>query len=181
MSTLARKVIGAHAFFARDGVAFLLPAPGTISRTAKPGPTDTKWIDLGEGDWTPSPNSKTVDFMAPAPGARVLKDKITTARGLKYKGKLFEIQNLSWQLIMGSLDLPTSPTAGGQYNPLEGEHNIKGWLKLQQYGQDNSIINVVDVYVAMQISGDVAMGENPVDIDVEADVLYSTLNTGTLS
>lgn len=181
MSTLARKVIGAHAFFFRDATAFTIPAAGTAGRSAKPGPTDPAWLDLGEGDWTPSPNSKTVDFMAPAPGARVLKDKITTARGLKYKGKLFEIQNLTWQMIMGALDLAASPAAGGQYNPLEGEHNIKGWLKLQQYGQDNATINTVDVYVAMQISGDVAMGENPVDVDVEADVLFSTLNTGTLA
>lgn len=181
MSTLARKVIGAHAFFARDGVAFLLPAPGTISRTSKPGATDTKWIDLGEGDWNISPNSKEVEFMAPAPGARVLKDIITTGRGLKLKGKLMELQNLSFQMMFGTLDLPNSPTAGGQYNPLEGEHRIKGWLKLQQYGQDNAIINVLDVYVSMKISTDVQMGENAVDVEIEADVLFSIYNTGTLS
>ncbi|MDP2227285.1 MAG: hypothetical protein Q8J78_07380, partial [Moraxellaceae bacterium] len=82
MSTLARKVIGAHAFFFRDGLAFTIPGAGTAGRASKPGPTDPVWLDLGEGDWTPSPTSKTVEFMAPAPGARVLKDEITTARGL---------------------------------------------------------------------------------------------------
>ena len=180
MSTLARKVIGAHAFFARDGVAFILPAPGTISRTAKPGATDTKWIDLGEGDFTLSPTSKESEFMAPAPGVRILKDIITTARGLKLKGKLFEMQNLTWQMILATLDLPTSPTAGGQYNPLEGEHRIKGWLKLQQYDQSNTLQNTVDVFVSMKVSSDVAFGEAAVDVEIEADVLFSTLNTGTL-
>ncbi|MDP2136363.1 MAG: hypothetical protein Q8J74_00780, partial [Candidatus Didemnitutus sp.] len=103
------------------------------------------------------------------------------ARGLTMKGKLFEIQNLIWQMLFGTLDLAASPAAGGQYNPLEGEHTIKGWLKLQQYGQDNAIINTGDLYVSMKISSDVAMGENAVDVDVEAKVLFSTLNTGTLA
>ncbi|SRR5258708_1746722 len=181
MTTLARKVIGAHAFFFRDNTAFTVPGAGTASRIAKPGATDPKWLDLGEGDFNLSPNSKEVEFMAPAPGARLLKDIITTARGLKLKGKLFEIQNLSWQMIFATLDLPSSPTAGGQYNPLEGEHRIKGWLKLQQYGQDNALINVVDLYVSMKISADLVLGENAVDVEVEVDVLFSTLNTGTLS
>ena len=182
MTTLARKVLGAHAFFFKDGGAFTLPAPGTASRTAKPGATDPVWLDLGEGDWTMSPQSKEVEFYAPAPGARVLKDIITTHRGMKLKGKMFEMQNLTWQMIFAALStLPASPTAGGQYNPLAGTHRVKGWLKLQQYGEDNNIVNTVDVFVAMKIASDVAMGDAPVDVEVEADVLFSTLNTGTLA
>jgi hypothetical protein len=180
---LARKVIGAHAFFFLDGAAFTVPANGTASRTAKPGATDTGWIDLGEGDHAISPNSKETEFMAPSPGVRQLKDIITTARGLKIKSKLMEMQNLSYQMLLATLVLPTSGNnvAGGQYNPLEAEHRVKGWLKLQQYDERNVLINTLDVYVSGKVASDVAFGDQPVDIDIEWDVLFSTLNTGTLT
>lgn len=180
---LKRQAIGAHAFFFLDATAFTLPAAGTASRTAKPGATDPKWIDLGEGDHAISPNSKESEFWTPSPGMRTLKDVITTARGLKIKSKLFEVQNLSFQLLLGTLPLPTSGNnvAGGQYNPLEGDHRVKGWLKLQQYGPDNALLNTLDVYVTGKIPGDVQFGEALVDLDVEWDVLFSTLNTGTLA
>jgi hypothetical protein len=70
--------------------------------------------------------------------------------------------------------------AGGQYNPLEGDPVIRGWLQVQQYNQLNVLQNTMDVFVALTVPGDVEFGENPVDINVEADVLFSTLNTGTL-
>jgi hypothetical protein len=178
---LQRKVIGAHAFAFLDGVAFTLPSAGTASRTAKPGATDTGWIDLGEGDHSIEPNSKESEFMAPAPGMRVLKDVITTSRGLKIKSKLMEMQNLTYRMLLGTLTLPVSPTAGGQYNPLEGNHRLKAWLKLQQYGEDNVLLNVLDVYCSGKISGAIAFGDSAVDVDIEWDVLFSTLNTGTLS
>ncbi|MBX3736742.1 MAG: hypothetical protein KF715_08640 [Candidatus Didemnitutus sp.] len=178
---LQRKVIGAHAYFFLDGAAYTVPDNGTADRTHKPGAADPKWIDLGEGDHAIAPNSKEEEFMAPSPGMRVLKDIITTARGLKIKSKLMEMQNLSYQMLLGTAELPTSPTAGGQYNPLEGNHRVKGWLKLQQYGEDNQILNTLDVYVSGKISGDVGFGDKPVDVDIEWDVLFSTLNTGTLA
>lgn len=177
---LKRQAIGAHAFFFLDATAFTIPAAGTASRTAKPGATDPKWIDLGEGDHGISPNSKESEFWAPSPGMRALKDIVTTARGLKIKSKLFELQNLSFQMLLGTTTLPSTPLAGGQYNPLEGDHRVKGWLKLQQYGPDNALLNTLDVYVSGKISGDVQFGENVVDVDIEWDVLFSTLNTGTL-
>ena len=176
----ARTVIGAHAFGFPDGVAFTLPAPGTASRTAKPGNTDTGWFDFGVSDWTFQPTSQVEDFFAPAPGIRVLWDKITTRKGLKLKGKLMEMQNITWQMLLATLALPVSSTAGGQYNPLEGDPVVRMWLQLQLYNQANTLINTMDVFVAMQIPGDVQFGDKPVDVDVEADVLFSTLNTGTL-
>ncbi|MBI5692582.1 MAG: hypothetical protein HZC55_21075 [Verrucomicrobia bacterium] len=177
----ARTVIGAHAFFFRDGAAFTVPAAGTCGRAAKPGAADPAWLDLGVSDWTLTPQNKTSDFMAPAPGARVLYDKITTAKGLKLKGKIMELQNLTWQLLLGTLALPASPAAGGQYNPLEGDPVVRGWLQLQQYNQANTLINTTDYFVALTLPGDVEFGENPVDVNVEADLLFSTLNTGTLA
>lgn len=177
----ARLVVGTHAFFFREGVAFTVPTNGTAGRAAKPGSADTGWLDMGVSDWTAAPQNKTVDFMAPAPGARVLSDKIVTAKGLKLKGKMMELTNVLWKLLLATGHTPLSDSgAGAQYNPLEGDPVIRGWLQLQQYDQYNTLLNTMDVYVALTVPGDVEFGENPVDVNVEADVLFSTLNTGTL-
>lgn len=175
-----RLVIGAQAFFFPAGSAFTVPAAGTAGRSAKPGAADTGWIDLGKSDYKFKNTGTTVDFFAPAPGCRVLWDKITTKKGLTITGKMMEMQNLEWQLLLSAATLPTSPTAGGQFNPLEGDPVIRGWLQLQQYDQHNVLVNTMDVFVAATIPGDVDFGENPVDVDVQYDVLFSTLNTGNL-
>ena len=175
-----RLVIGAHAFFFRSGAAFTVPEAGVASRTAKPGAADPKWINLGVSDWKFRNTGETEDFDAPAPGRRVLWDKITTKAGLKLSGTLMELQNLTYQLLLSTSTLPDAGTAGGQFNPLEGEPIVRGWLQLQQYDQHNVLLNTMDVLVAMTIPGDVDFGKGPVDVDVECDVLFSTLNTGNL-
>lgn len=176
----ARTVLGLHGFLFPDAAPFTVPAAGTASRTAKPGAADPAWFDIGVSDWTFQPTSTVEDFFAPAPGIRVLWDKIATKKGLKLKGKLMEMSNVVWQMLLATSTLPLSG-AGGQYNPLEGDPVLRAWLQLQQYNQANALINTMDVFVAMQIPGDVKFDDKLVDVDVEADVLFSTLNTGTLA
>ena len=175
-----RLVIGAQAFFFRNATAFTVPEAGTAGRTAKPGAADPKWINLGVSNWKFRNTGETQDFFAPAPGVRVLWDKITTKKGLKLSATLMELQNLTYQLLLSTDHLPDAGTAGGQFNPMEGEPVVRGWLQLQQYDQHNVLVNTMDVFVAMNIPGDVDFGEGPVDVDVECDVLFSTLNTGNL-
>ncbi len=177
----ARTVIGAHAFGFTDGAAFTVPGAGTSSRTAKPGAADPAWFDFGVSDWKIKTNNKIEEFNAPSPGARVLYDLITVSKGMTLSGKLMEMSNLVYQMLLGTLTLPTSPTAGGQYNPLEGDPVVRMWLQLQQYNQANSLINTMDVFVGMTIPGDIAFDDKLIDVDVEAKVLFSTLNTGTLA
>src|SRR5690606_12491212 len=168
-------------FFVPEGAAFTVPSAGTSSRTAKPGAADTSWLDVGVSDWTFTPQNTIEDFLAPAPGIRVLWDKITTKKGLKLKGKFMEMSNLTWKLILqAAAAFPTSGV-GGQYNPLAGDPVIRGWLQLQHYNQANVLINTMDVWVAMTVPGDVAFADRSVDVDVEADVLFSTLNSGSLA
>ena len=176
-----RRVIGAHALFFPSGVAFTVPSAGTAGRAAKPGAADTGWIDLGIADFDLAPDNKTQTFYAPAPGARVAYDRITSQRGLKIKATLMELSNISLQMVLAAAQLPTSPTAGGQYNQLSADPVLRGWLKLQQYDQSNTLINTLDSWVAMVVTGDVKFGDKEVDVSVEADVLWSTLNTGSLS
>lgn len=177
----SRTVIGIQGFIFPWGSAFTDPEAGTASRTAKPGAADDGWLDIGVADWTFSPQNTIEDFMAPSPGVRVLWDKVTTKKGLKLKGKLMELQNLSYKMLLALAADYALSGAGGQYNPLEGDPVVRAWLQLQQYNQANALINTMDVAVAMTIPGDVTFGDTPVDVDVEADVLFSTLNTGTLA
>lgn len=173
-------VVGSHAFFFPAGSAFTLPANGVSSRTAKPGSTDTGWINLGVSEWTKQNTGTTADIKAPAPGIRVLWKKVPTSRGLKLKGKLKEMQNLVWKLLLSTAPLPQSPDAGGQYNPMGGDPLVEGWLQIQQYNQYNQLVNTMDVFVAMTLPGDVSFGEAPLEVDVECDCYWSALNTGSL-
>ncbi len=90
-----REVFGTHAFFAREGAAFTVPANGTVSDTSKPGAADTSWLSLGVADVKIKRERKRVDFMKPAPGKRVLGDVITISDGMTLTLKCYEIQNLS--------------------------------------------------------------------------------------
>ncbi len=177
----ARKVIGTHAYFFPDAAAFTVPDAGTASRTAKPGAADPAWLDVGVSNWTLSPNNTVVDFLAPAPGMRVLYDRITTKKGLILKGTWMEMSNLIYKMLTAAAAAFPLSGAGGQYNPLEGDPVIRGWLQLQQYDQGNTLINTMDAFCALNIPGDVEFGENLVDVSVEAHVLFSTLNTGSLA
>lgn len=175
----SRTLVGAHAFGFLEGAAFTVPANGTAGRTAKPGSADTGWFDFGVSDWAIVPKNVIEDFDAPSPGARVLYDRLTKRKGLALKGKLMELSNLVYQMMMAST-LPVSGV-GGQYNPLDGDPVVRMWLQLQQFNQANTLINTMDVFVAMEIPGEIAFATEFVDVDVEANVLFSTLNTGTLA
>jgi hypothetical protein len=166
-------VIGTHAFFARE-------ATSTSSRTVKPAANAASWIKFGVIEESGAePTSEEKEVWAPSPGQLVLHDVIEIKRGLSFKFKVKEMSKLMFELLFGTLDL-SSGTTNIQYNPLEGVAK-KGWLKVQHYGHDNALINVVDVWTHLKIAGEVTFGEDIVSFPVEARVLHSTLNTGTLN
>lgn len=166
-------VIGAHAHFYPEAV-------GTSTRLIKPAADGAGWVDLGIGDWGVENTSTTEDIMAPAPGARQLYDEVTTSVGVSYDSALKELSNICFALIFGDSSLPTSGV-GGQYNPGASGPAIKGWLKIEQYGQDNVLLNTVDSWVSLKITGKVTGDEKVVNVPVLARQMFSTLNTGTLA
>jgi hypothetical protein len=175
--TTGLRVVGNHIFFFPDGLAFTVPTAGTCGREVKPGAADTAWISCGIIDTAKiKKNSEVVEQYAPLPGARRLYDKVETKRGLKITFNTKELSALAVEHLLGTLALTSSST---QYNPLEGVTK-KGWLKIQQYDQSDTIINTVDVFVYLTIERDTEFGEKEVEIEFSADVLHSTLNTGTL-
>lgn len=164
------------AYFYRDGAAFTLPAPGTVSRTAKPGATDPGWLDLGHVDINTKATVSEEVIKRNMPGRRVDYDVLQTGRELTHNLTLHELQNLVFELLFGATDL----TAAGQYNPLEGG-NVKGWLKVQEYNQNDTLINTHDVYVYVKPPGDFKRDDKYVRCEVEMRVLWSSLNTGNLA
>lgn len=179
-----RIVVGSHAFFYPAGAVYTVPAvaaPGNIvSRTAKPAGNDPAWFDFGTSKWKRTNTSKVEEFIGPAPGMRQLQGHITTFKGEKWTGTIMEMTNLIWGLLMQASGIPLTG-AGGQYNPLEGDVVMEGWLQLHHYNQFNELIDVGDRFVGLQIPGDVEFGDTPLDVSVEASTYFSTLNTGTIS
>lgn len=173
-----RIILGSHAFFFRDGVAYTVPGAGTASRTSKPGAADTGWIDLGIlSEVTVQHQREEREVFAPTPGALRLYDVKETKRLLGVNLTTVDMSPLAFELLWGTLALTNAST---QFNPLEGQTK-KGWLKLQQYKDDDSLFVTVDLFVQLKVSGEVAMGDNLVGCQYEAKVLHSTLNTGTLA
>jgi len=171
-------ILGNHGFFFRDGDSFTVPSAGTAGRASKPGAADTGWVDLGIlSDLSVQHEREERDIFAPTPGVLRLYDVIETKRQLNIKLTAQEMSPLAWELLFGTLKLTTAST---QYNPFEGITK-KGWLKIQQYNQADTLFNTLDVYVQMKVSGEVAFGDNIVSVQFEARGLHSTLNTGTVA
>lgn len=171
-------ILGNHGFFFRDGASFTVPSAGTAGRTSKPGAADTSWIDLGIlSEVTMQHEREERDIFAPTPGVMRLYDVIETKRQLSINLTAQELSAFAFELMFGTLALTSAST---QYNPLEGATK-KGWLKLQQYDQGDALVNTVDVYGQIKVSGEVSVGDNIVAAQFEFRVLHSTLNTGTLA
>ena len=176
--TTGSYIIGNHAYFVRDGTSFTVPSAGTASRTAKPGASDTSWIDLGIIRSVSVQHSRdVVDVFAPVPGAKRLWDRLETKRVLAVTVTMEEMSPLAWEGLMGTLALTTAST---QYNPLEGTIK-KGWMKLVQYKQDDTTFNVTDLFSHMQVDGDTEFGDSIISPVFKFTALHSTLNTGTLT
>lgn len=180
-----RIVVGSQSKFYREGLAITVPEAGIASASAKPGITDPLWLDISPIKWSKKPTSKTEEFMTAQPGAYVAEDVITLSRGLTLSGKLEKQSNLAYELALAAKAaaavIPNSPTAGGQYNPLAASPVVKGWLHIQEYDQNNTLINTVDYWVALKASGETNNDDKAAETPIEAVVLFSTLNSGTLT
>ncbi len=180
------EILGAHAWFYRDGLNITVPGAAVSSRTVKPGAADPLWLDLGIVDVGLSPQMEEKEIWRPAPAVKELEDVIPFKRGLNIKIKKQELSNIDLELVFGTLALPTSPTAGGQFNPLELQAaSLKGWLKLEYFGRQsgragNNPLLTSDGYVMLKYDGDFEPGDGPIEPQLLARLLRSTLNTGTL-
>lgn len=175
--TTGARIIGAHAWFFREGASFTVPTAGTCAREAKPGADDTGWVEIGIiKDSSVNHEAERLQRFAPLPGGLRLYDEHETKSKITMKLTTDDISPLAIELLFGTLELGDAST---QYNPLEGAQK-RGWLKLQWYDQEDTLINTLDVWVNLFIGGEVKMGETLIDVPLTATVLHSSLNTGTL-
>lgn len=178
---LKRIVTGSQSLFFPEASAFTVPAAGNSGVASKPGATDPAWLNLGAIKWSKDPKHKTSDYHEASPGAYVQTDKIVLSRGLQLKGKLEKQSNFAVQLALSTQALPVSPAAGGVMNPLSGPPVVRGWLHVQEYDQNNTLLNTVDYWVAMMVSGATNNDDKETETPIECDVLFSTLNVGNLA
>ena len=129
----------------------------------------------GVSGFTPNPKITETDVMEPSPGSYQRTDSVVTSRSLDLS---FSLTNVS-PLFFESLMLGT-PDTDGNYLIGAGTGRIRGWIKCQNYGQDETLLNVFDAYVSGSFKS-AKLDNKLVVAELECKVLYSPLGTGTLS
>lgn len=175
--TTGARIVSSHAWFFREGDAFTVPSPGTCGRESKPGADDTAWVDVGIiTDLKVAPQREVHERWIPAPGQKRLYDVLESKKQIKITFTTDEMSPLAIEHLFQTDKLGESST---QYNPLEGTTK-RGWLKVQQYDHTDTLVNVIDVYVHLVIEQETDFADGPVTFTFTANVLHSSLNTGTL-
>jgi len=181
--TTVRGVYAIQTLIFPEGSAFTVPSAANASVSSKPGAADTGWLNWGNIPWSYENTSKTEDYLAPQPGAYVLTDKIVLSIGGKLTGKVQKnsaaVLGLSRAAIAaGAGVLPSTATT--VYNPLSGSPVLKAWLHLQMYNVNNVLVDTLDLWCALMLSKQ-NFDDKVSEADITADILYSTLNVGTLA
>lgn len=177
--TQGEYTISTHGLFFPAGKAFTVPGAGTCGRQAKPGASDPAWINLGQIKVSKDKQESTkIDRWASVPGRRVLYNRKRVKRILTHKLTLQEFSPLIAQLLFGTLPLDGAST---QFNAGSGA-DVQGWLKLQRYDDATGGLRIIlEHFVDLELTNELDFtGEEFVDADIEATVLHSTLNTGSL-
>lgn len=177
--TTKPRIIGNHVFFIRDGAEFTSPGEGTVSRSSKPDQNEAGWLDFGiVNNFEADPQMDEKEIYAPTPGQLRLYDVLQTKRKLNLKWECEELQKMSVELAFGA----AAVEGGGaiNYNPLAGDV-VKGWIRVQQYDQNDTLVNTVEVYVRLKLASALNFNDDVVKTSMEATTLHSTLNQGTLA
>lgn len=175
-------LIGSHGYFWQDGQPFTLPAPGTTGRESHADASDPGWANRYLGIVgtcrIQSARGEGVEVWAPSPGQLRLHDVIASKSDIMVSFTLQQLTPLAFQLLFGTAALDSSST---QWNPTAGPGRVKGWLKFQAYNQDNVLVTVADLYSSVSVPEDVTLDPAAlVEVTVEARLLTSSLNTGSL-
>lgn len=175
---LRKMVIGSHLLFAREGT---LINASPVSQIFKPEveaqPPYANWTDLGEVyDFMPDHKETEEDIMAPSPGAYRRTDNVVTSTTLDLT---FTLANMS-ELVFESIMQAAAAITANAYQPGMGTGKLRGWVKCQQYGQDNALRNVFDVYVSGTFKGQ-KLDSKLIKPELTCKVLYSALASGNLT
>jgi hypothetical protein len=175
-------LVGSHAYFWQDGQPFTSPAPGTSGRNLHADAADPGWADryLGiVGTCTiQSARGEGVEVWAPSPGRLRLYEVLPAKSDIVITYGLQQLTALCIQLLFGTSALDKTST---QWNPTEGPGRVNGWIKHQQYDQNNVLRTVADLYCSVSIPENVTFDPAALaEVTIEARLLTASLNTGTL-
>lgn len=179
--------LGHHGFFYPDGSLITIPAAGTGSTAAasgrynKPDPTDPLYTDVGKVvDWSHDVKSMGDEkIYAPTPGIIQLYDVIEKGAEMTIKFTSQEVNPLAIQAMYRTQQ--QLGQAGGAFNPISAPP-LHGWFHTELYDQNNIFIENLDVYCLFRITGGWSSKEGaPLKPQYELNVLYSTLNVGSLT
>lgn len=177
--TLKRMVLGSHVYFARSGSVI---DSVTVSKTAKPtnDPT-TNWVSLGcVDDVSIDRQIQEEESYCPSPGQYALDDITVIQKDMTISATLSVVSNAYFQMLMNSSGAIADGASSGAYVPNSGDGYLRGWFKLQQYDQSDTLIHAVDVWGGGRLSGAQELGRSVIRPQMEIRVFDSTLNTGAL-
>ncbi len=183
MMTKARAIYN-HVYFFRDGDAYTIPAAGIAARTAKPDASDPNWIDLGLNESLeiePKDSEQEVWGADDGDGQIVLQDVIETKRDRTFTMTCEQLPAIVFQKLFNAAaaSITNNANAGQQYNPGAGSR-IRGWMKLEQYDQDDNLVNCADIFVHFKVNGNVKFADTFVKAALAMRMLASYLNIGEI-
>lgn len=175
---IASRICAAHIFFAREGAAFTLPAPGTVGREAKPDGPDAAWVRVfgNVEDLSVSPNEEFKKIIVAVPGRRVPWDNRKVMQETQIKFTAQEVGPFAVELFTGAGPMTPATT---QFNPSAGTTK-RGWLKVQVYDSDDAMFLAWDSFGVLKAEGDMKFGADFVKPQITFDALYSTLETAVV-
>jgi hypothetical protein len=177
LTTVKARVIGNKIRIFREGDAFILPSAGTAGQESKPGSGDTGWLDVGDVlEFGANPQRETREVWGPAPGQLKLKDIIETKRRLTLTFTLQDLSPFAYELLFGTAKLDETATT---YTPLSAGEK-RAWVEIKQRDNTDALVNTLTVFALLKASGEVKFNDQLATVPVEAEVLYSSVATGTL-
>jgi hypothetical protein len=146
---------GDFLYFAPEGKAFNIPAPGVVSNAAKPDPTDPLWSTylLGTvGGSNPVTQDKRTskEVMIKAP---TITGTIVPTRVLRPEHELtmeVTMNEISRTALAAFYKSPLIETGDTTFYPLSSQA-LRGWLKRQRYS-DTGLWIVDDWYVDVDVT-----------------------------
>ncbi len=184
------KLLTIHGFFAPAGLSYTSPESGTVARESVP-PVDAEdasdnaiWLDLGIIDdaTKEAGYTGTIEVWKGTPGRKQLSDEIGFKPNTLYNLTLAEWSVLQQQLENGAYVAADALSSGNlQYNPHSGDFFARGWLKTQEYDQNDALIDARDCFGILRMTTPRSRNGESNTAQASFRVLYSTKNSGIIT
>ena len=148
----------------------------TVSRENLPPTSPNPWPSLGEVESFSVENASQVEELTRAKNGRyMLYDVLTTLYAATLRFSLHSVSRDIFEMAFVS-----SKNIMGSYVPLSGDGLLKGYLLVEQHDSSNTLRNQAILFVALRLADNFVIEQHVPRARLEASVLYSTNNSGTL-